>query len=180
MRITAQAKAETLERLLDVARARLSQSPELVTREVAREAGVAHGTLFNYFPTKESLVRAVCERELAAAAEAFEAERRPGTELEEELFALVMAGLRRLAPFRAAVGDLFAEVPQAHADPARRLIAAHRGADAAAPIALHIYGSLYLGLLAWWSADASPKQEATLAVLDRTLAMFVRSLEAPA
>jgi AcrR family transcriptional regulator len=180
MRITAQAKAETLERLVEVARARLRSSPELATRDVAREAGVAHGTLFNYFPTKEALVRAVCERELAAAAATFEAERRPGAELEEELFALVMAGLRRLAPFRASVGGLFSEVPAAHAEPARGLIAAHRGAGAAAPIALHIYGSLYLGLLAWWSADDSPKQEATLAVLDRTLSMFVRSLEAPA
>lgn len=180
MRITAQAKAETLERLLEVARARLRRSSELVTREVAREAGVAHGTLFNYFPTKEALVRAVCERELASAAESFERARRPGAGLEEELFALVMAGLRRLAPFRAALGDVFRDAPAAHVEPARRLIAQHRGEAAAAPIALHIYGSLYLGLLAWWSADASPKQEATLAVLDRTLSMFVRSLEAHA
>ena len=54
----------------------------------------------------------------------------------------------------------------------------HAGAAAQSPIAQHIYGALYLGLLAWWSADASPKQESTLAVLDRTLSMFVRSLEA--
>ena len=71
MRITAQAKAETLERLLDAAGRRLRRSPDLTTREVASEAGVAHGTLFNYFPTKEALARAVCERELVAAAEAF-------------------------------------------------------------------------------------------------------------
>jgi AcrR family transcriptional regulator len=179
MRITAQAKAETLERLLDAAQCRLRRSGDLTTRDVARDAGVAHGTLFNYFPTKEALARAVCERELAAAAEAFEAARRPGTALEEELFALVMAGLHRLAPFRKTVGDLFREAPGAHLEPARRLVAQHRGATAASPIALHIYGALYVGLLAWWSADESPKQEATLAVLDRSLAMFTDSLEAP-
>ena len=178
MRITAQAKAETLERLLDAAGRRLRRSPDLTTREVASEAGVAHGTLFNYFPTKEALARAVCERELVAAAEAFESRRRPGATLEEDLFALVMAGLHRLAPFRPAVGELFREVPEAHASQARRLIAEHCGSSAPNPIALHIYGALYLGLLAWWSADASPKQESTLAVLDRTLSMFVRSLEA--
>jgi AcrR family transcriptional regulator len=178
MRITAQAKAETLERLLDAAGRRLRRSPDLTTREVAREAGVAHGTLFNYFPTKEALARAVCERELAAAAGSFEAARRTGATLEEDLFALVMAGLHRLAPFRSAVGELFREVPEAHAGPARRLIAEHAGAGAPNAIALHLYGALYLGLLAWWSADASPKQESTLAVLDRTLSMFVRSLEA--
>jgi len=179
MRITAQAKAETLERLLEAAARRLRSSPDLTTRDVARDAGVAHGTLFNYFPTKEALARAVCERELAAAGGSFESQRRPGSSLEEELFALVMAGLHRLAPFRPAVGELFREMPEAHAEPARRLIAEHHGAGAPSPIALHLYGALYLGLLAWWSADASPKQESTLAVLDRTLAMFVRSLEAP-
>jgi AcrR family transcriptional regulator len=177
VRITAQAKAETLERLLEVARRRLRRSSDLNTREVASDAGVAHGTLFNYFPTKEALARAVCERELALAAETFEAERRPGATLEEDLFALVMAGLHRLAPFRPAVGELFREVPEAHATPARRLIAEHVSAGEPSPIALHIYGALYLGLLAWWSADASAKQESTLAVLDRTLSMFVRSLE---
>ena len=105
MRITAQAKAETLERLLEVAARRLRRGADFATREVAREAGVAHGTLFNYFATKEALARAVCERELRLAAETFVAERRAGATLEEELFALVMAGLRRLAPFRAAAGE---------------------------------------------------------------------------
>lgn len=177
MRITAQAKAETLERLLEVAKRRLRRASDFATREVAQEAGVAHGTLFNYFPTKEALARAVCERELAAAAESFESARRAQAPLEEELFALVMAGLRQLAPFRAAVGDLFREVPAAHAEPARRLIVEHCGETAAGPIALHIYGALYLGLLSLWSSDTSPNQEETLAVLDRSLGMFVVSLE---
>ena len=49
--------------------------------------------------------------------------------------------------------------------------------SAAGPLALHIYGALYLGLLAWWSADGSAHQEETLALLDRSLGMFVASLE---
>lgn len=179
MRITAQAKAETLERLLEVAKRRLRRASDFATREIAREAGVAHGTLFNYFPTKEALARAVCERELGAAAEAFTSARRANAGLEEELFALIMTGLRRLAPFRAALGDLFREMPAALVEPARQLIAEHRGETAAGSVALHILGSLYLGLLSFWSADASPKQEETLAVLDRSLGMFVASLEDP-
>jgi AcrR family transcriptional regulator len=177
MRITAAAKSETLERLLEVAKRRLGREPDFTTREIAREAGVAHGTLFNYFPTKEALARAVCERELRAAAESFAAGSGARSGLEEELFALVVAGLHRLAPFRSVVGDLFHEVPAAHAEPARRLIVEHRGETAAGPVAAHIYGALYLGLLSWWSADASPNQEETLALLDRSLGMFVVSLE---
>ena len=176
MRITAQAKAETLERLLEVAAGLLRRGSDFSTREVAREAGVAHGTLFNYFPTKEALARAVCERELAAAAQSFAADRRAGASLEEELFALVMGGLRRLTPFRSTVGELFRELPAAHAQPAQSLIVEHRG-EAAGPLALHIYGALYLGLLSWWSSDPSQNQEETLALLDRSLGMFVASLE---
>jgi hypothetical protein len=32
---------------------------------------------------------------------------------------------------------------------------------------------LYIGVLAFWAADKSPKQEDTLALLDQSLAMFV-------
>ena len=79
---------------------------------------------------------------------------------------------RRLR-FRAELGASFQgteitrlQLPEPDADGAQ-----------AGPVTLHIYGSLYLGLLSWWSADSSPNQEATLALLDRSLGMFVESLE---
>jgi AcrR family transcriptional regulator len=177
--ITAQAKADTLERLLDAAGRRLRRSPDLTTREVARDAGVAHGTLFNYFPTKEALARAVCERELAAAAASFEAERRTGTTLEEDLFALVMAGLHRLAPFRSAVGELFREVPEAHASPARRLIrGARRRRCAECDRAATSTARSTSACLRGGPRTPRPSRSPRSAVLDRTLSMFVRSLEA--
>jgi hypothetical protein len=36
-----------------------------------------------------------------------------------------------------------------------------------------LYWTLYTGVLAFWSKDASPRQEDTLALLDQSLAMFV-------
>jgi hypothetical protein len=41
------------------------------------------------------------------------------------------------------------------------------------PVALHVYWTLYIGALAFWAGDKSPKQEDTLALLDQSLAMFV-------
>jgi AcrR family transcriptional regulator len=150
----------------------MRRGDELATRAVARESGIAHGTLFNYFPTKEALAQAVCVRELELAA----GEVHAGETLEEQLFALTMAGLRRLRPYRAHVAGLFHEAPDAHVVAARALIVAERGELPTLPVALHLYGALYLGVLSWWAADTSAKQEETLAVLDRALNMFVASL----
>ena len=61
MRITAQAKADTQARILAAAARLLRRHAELTTRDVARESGIAHGTLFNYFPSKEHLYAALTE-----------------------------------------------------------------------------------------------------------------------
>jgi AcrR family transcriptional regulator len=53
--------------ILDAARARLRRVPsaELTVADVARAAGLAKGSVFRYFPTKEALVLAVFELELS-------------------------------------------------------------------------------------------------------------------
>jgi hypothetical protein len=43
-------------------------------------------------------------------------------------------------------------------------------------VTMHLYWTLFSGVLAFWLDDASPHQEDTLAVLDQALKMFVRSL----
>ena len=37
---------------------------------------------------------------------------------------------------------------------------------------LHLYWSLYLGVLSFWAGDPSPHQEDTLALLDQGVRMF--------
>ena len=45
------------------------------------------------------------------------------------------------------------------------------------PVASQMYWTLYLGVLAHWINDKSPKQEDTLALLDQSIAMFVGWLQ---
>ena len=51
-------------------------------------------------------------------------------------------------------------------------IAGKNGVPELSTIASQIYWTLYTGVLAFWSADTSPKQEDTLALLDQSLHMF--------
>jgi hypothetical protein len=41
---------------------------------------------------------------------------------------------------------------------------------------MHLAWTLYIGVLSFWVRDNSPNQEDTLALLDRSLGMFVASL----
>ncbi|HVS19147.1 MAG TPA: TetR/AcrR family transcriptional regulator [Planctomycetota bacterium] len=160
------------------------------TRELARRAQVGVGTLFNYFASKEALAAAVLERSLRDAWDEREAEQRSDESAEEALFALVAAELRHLTPHRAWV----AEVVESGLSPLRRgadegvaaLRSAHlervqdalRQAGLAAPgeVSLHLYWTLYLGVLSFWSHDASEHDAATLALLDRSIQLFCRAL----
>jgi AcrR family transcriptional regulator len=197
MRITAEAKQRTRERLLEVAHRLLARRDlaSVTTREVAEQAGLAHATLFNYFPTKDDLALALC-RQLLGLAEADYVQRRQGDEgLEEDLFAHAAAGLRRLAPYRAWAGALLGAAfrpgvgaPDArdddpvalqarHLATVREILQRHRGLAADSPLALHLYWTLWLGVLGWWAADASEHQQETLAVLDHSLRMLTASLD---
>ena len=114
--------------------------------------------------------------------------------LEEELFAFVAAGLRKLKPLRKYLVPLLETTlcPLAstreheeaeslritHLEHVRQLVSTHGLADAFSPVAAHLYWTLYTGVLAFWANDKSPKQEDTLALLDQSLHMFVDWLEA--
>ena len=58
MRVTAQTKQATRNRILQAARRLFADNgyDATTTRDIAKEAGIASGTLFNYFPTKEAVV----------------------------------------------------------------------------------------------------------------------------
>ena len=197
MRISAEAKRETRARILEVAR-RLFETRGYgctATRDLAGEAGIAAGTLFNYFPTKEALAMTLVTEALERSEQAFEERRRGGESLEEDLFAHVAAGLRELDPHRPFLGEVF-EVAMSpfgrsalseqgevlrvrHLETVARLLEAHGRGGVESFVSIHLYWTLYLGMLAFWSRDGSPKQEDTLVVLDRSLRLFVASIEDP-
>ena len=187
MRITAEEKQATRARIVksavDLFRAQGFEAT--TTRDIASAAGIATGTLFNYFETKEALVTALaCEAISQVHAGWITDPQSSG--LEEDLFALVAAELRQLKPLRKFIGPFLetAMSPlvarrQAAADDSRiahlELVAsaAHRhGIGELTPVALQMYWTLYTGVLGFWAADKSPKQEDTLALLDESLHMF--------
>jgi AcrR family transcriptional regulator len=191
MRVTPETRERTRQELLLAASALFAELgfASATTRELARRAGVAAGTVFNYFQSKEALAAAVLSSALTAAWEERERERRAQESAEEALFALVATELRHLAPHRAWV----AELVESGLSPLRRgadegvaaLRAAHlervedtlRRAGLRAPdeVALHLYWTLYLGVLSFWSHDASERQSATLALLDRSIRLYCRA-----
>lgn len=185
MRVTAQTKADTRNRILEVARRLFVGSgfAATTTRDIADAAGIASGTLFNYFPAKEAVLAVLVNEAVAdvpATAGGADA-------LEEDLFALVAAGMRKLKPLRkflpalleTALSPLAAAPPEepagfrtSHLEAVAALAAAHGHRDLS-PTALQLYWTLYTGVLVFWASDASPKQEDTLALLDDSIDMYV-------
>src|SRR5688572_29546121 len=96
VRITQAEKEETHQRILDTAAHLFGQTAwrSVTTRDIASRAGIAAGTLFNYFPTKESLAIALVGEATARGAVEFSRRKRAGSGLAEELFAFIWAGLR--------------------------------------------------------------------------------------
>jgi AcrR family transcriptional regulator len=195
MRVTAKVKEQTRDRILRAARKLFVSKgfDETTTRDIAARAGIAVGTLFNYFPSKEALGMAMVVEALESAAEEFQARRRGGETLDELLFGYVFSGLRALAPQRAFVGAVLESalspfavgsngggagdaVRANHLEAVAELIAEHSPAPTLSFVVMHLYWTLYLGVLAFWSGDDSPNQEDTLAVVDQSLRLFVKSL----
>jgi AcrR family transcriptional regulator len=191
MRITAEAKAETRQRIIDVATRLFATDgwEKTTTRSIAAEAGIASGTLFNYFESKEAVIAALMSEALDEAQQELRKRDLAAESVEEELFALIWAELRSLKRFRsflsAAADTVFS--PTRHSGPGESIRANHLAAveqivasnGIAAPLpalTLQLYWTLYVGVFAYWTTDDSPKQEDTLALLDQSLKLFVASL----
>jgi AcrR family transcriptional regulator len=189
MRITAEEKSATRQRILDasVQAFRKRGFEATTTRDIATAAGIATGTLFNYFATKEAIVEFLAAEALARARSRFDFEVSEG-DLEEALFAYVAAELRQLKPLRKFIIPLLETslCPLAvtrcsdsnnvlrveHMETVAELARKH-GFPELSPVTLQVYWTLYIGVLAFWAVDKSPKQEDTLALLDQSLTMFV-------
>jgi AcrR family transcriptional regulator len=189
MRVTAETRAATRERILEASRQLFAENgfEAATTRDIAEKAQIGVGTLFNYFRTKEAIVATLAAEAVAATLKASALDQRQVETLEEELFAFIAAGLRKLKPFRkqlplvleTALSPLVAgdngEVQTLRVlqlETVSGLIRRHNVRDQS-PVALQVYWSLYTGLLGFWANDLSPRQEDTLALLDHSMEMFV-------
>ena len=193
MRITAQARKATRARILVSARRLFREKgfEGAAIRDIAREAGVAAGTLFNYFSSKEEIAAALAHEAAAKARTDFGKKRRPDATLREDLFLQITTQLRRLKPLRKFIQTVIDAGLPSPAGAGERLRREQRdtvaeifhdhGVDADRnPVAAPLYWALYIGVLSFWGRDRSPKQEDTLAMLDQAVNMFVAWLEAEA
>jgi AcrR family transcriptional regulator len=194
VRITSEAKREVRVRILETARNLFSRNgfEQTTTRDIAADALIAAGTLFNYFPNKEALAMTLVAEALDEARIEFDSSRISTDSLEEELFAYAISGVRRLTPFRSFVGQVVetamspftrADANQEgerirveHLETVGEIIARRTGLVETPAVTMHLYWSLYLGVLAFWSKDESPKQEESLVVLDQAMRLFASSL----
>ena len=185
--MTAKTKAATRKAILRTARRLFAENgyEATRTRDIAQAAGIATGTLFNYFQTKEAIVASMAQEAIGEAV-AHTQQGRAET-LEEDLFALVAAALRKLKPLRKHLPALLetalsplAEAPTGESASIRithleavAALAINHSCGELSPTALQLYWTLYTGMLVFWAHDKSPKQEDTLALVDDSLNMFV-------
>jgi AcrR family transcriptional regulator len=190
MRITAQVKIATRERIVSAAVRLFTKQgwDGATTRDLAAAAGIATGTLFNYFDSKEAVAAALVSEALAKAQHEFKA----GQSLEEDLFALIWSGLKSLRKLRGILASALETIlsPLARSSPecpgdsirikhleaVEQIVLGHGIPGPVSPVTMQLYWTLYLGVVAWWAADESPGQEDTLALLDQSTKLFAASL----
>jgi AcrR family transcriptional regulator len=168
------------------------------TKAIARKAGIAEGTVFNYFKTKEDIALHFFEQEVdQAIASVRDNPRLRKAPLEEKLFALVHSQLEFLAPYEKFIGAAFIHALK----PASPLgIFSHRAQELrhryvafvqelfeeSLPNQRHnpltwlapdVFWFYYLGALLYWLHDSSPGKQNTLAFLDRSLSIGISVLK---
>lgn len=198
MRITEQAKQDNRAAILKAAAELFAEKgfERTTTRDIAQRAGLAAGTMFNYFPSKETMAMRMVNEALLAGIDDYRALRGGEEGLVEELYLFISCGLRRLLPMHAFIGPVLekslspfqrrsictegSSAREAHLAAIGVIITSHTRLPPPDVLAVHIYWSLYLGILAFWSRDDSPHQDATKAVIDYSLTLFANLLAPPA
>ncbi len=187
MRVTAETREATRRKILECAQVQFRSVgfEATTTRDIAKAAGIATGTLFNYFPTKEAIVGNLI---LNSQTMTLQCDPETHETLEEALFAHAAATLRRLKSnrtfllpvvettlsplIRTSPDDVGQAFRTAHLEMVCEVARPFIEDALLTPVSLQMYWTLYLGVLSFWTGDTSPKQEDTLALLDQSIAMF--------
>ena len=182
MRISAVRKAETRARLLGSAKRLFAERgyDRTTTRDIAQASGAATGTLFNYFESKEALGVVLLEEATEKALGEYRAMSHAGS-LEDALFAQAKTTLSHLADFRSWAAQVLRSPLRCGSLRARMLadtseLVARYGRGAPSSVMLHLYWTLYSGVVAFWSHDSDDFRD-THVLLARSLRLFVRGLD---
>jgi AcrR family transcriptional regulator len=193
-------KERTQRRILDVALTLFRQKGfrETTMRDIAEGAGIALGTTYNYFPTKDHIALYFFEQALARVLARHRRELPPGASLDETFFLLVSLELEEVAPYEEFLNLIVAQamVPSSPLHPfsldVERLKTRHldyvagllqeaigRGelpAFGYESMMLSAFWVFQLGILMFWLNDASPNKEDTHVLLDKSLRFILGAL----
>ena len=171
---------------------------ETTTRQISKKAGIAEGTLFNYFKTKEDLALYFFQMETENLIQWFHADSRlQKARLPEKLFAMIHRQLEYIEPYEDFIGSVFYRSlqPTSMLNPLSfqsqelrlkylrfiREILAQAEAKAEIPpvgeLGAYAVGLFYIGIVLHWLHDTSRGKQKTLALLDRSLNLAMRLLK---
>jgi AcrR family transcriptional regulator len=160
------------------------------TRQISQKAGIAEGTLFNYFKTKEDLALYFFQKETEDLIKWFQAEKRlQKAPLSEKLFAIIHRQLEYIDPYEDFIGAVFfrALQPNSTLSPLSfesqelrlkylrfiREILSEAEEKGEIPRVgqwgAYAVGLFYMGIVTHWLHDISRGKQKTLALLDRAL-----------
>ncbi len=185
-------KKATQEKILKVALELFSSRGfyRTTTRQISRKAGVAEGTLFNYFRSKEDLALYFFEQEVQRIIEWFEGQTAlRETSVVEQLFAVVNRHLERMAPYEEFIGAVYLRAlqPVSKLHPMsldsqslnlrylrfiRSILERGEQEEEIPKVGdpgAWAFGLFHVGILTYWLHDQSRGKERTLVLLDRSL-----------
>jgi AcrR family transcriptional regulator len=158
------------------------------TKQIAKRAGIAEGTVFNYFETKEDIALFFFEQEVDHAIGAVRRNKAlRKAPIEEKLFALVTSQIEFLAPYERFIGAALVQAlrPTSRLSFSSRALALRtrylsfvqelidesfsRSSLETSWIAPQVFWIFYLGVLLYWLHDESRGKQNTLAFVDRSL-----------
>ncbi len=193
-------KEQTKKKLLEVSLQLFQKEGfgKTTMRDIARKCGIALGTTYNYFPTKEHLALYFFEQALERVMERYRKEEPPDAPLDEKLFLLLSIELEQVAPYEEFLNLIVthAVVPTSRLHPfsvdSQRL--KNRYLDFIAGILeeskekgefttvgfdsmiLQAFWVYHLGIMMFWMNDESRRKEDTYILLDKSLRFILAAL----
>ena len=167
------------------------------TKQISRRAGIAEGTLFNYFKTKEDLALYFFQKETSDLVDWFHSNPRlKKAALPEKLFAIIHRQLEYIEPYEDFIGAVFfrALQPSSKLSPlslesqelrikylkfVREILSDAEDKGEIPPtgdIGAYAFGLYYMGIVLHWLHDPSRGKQKTLALLDRSLKLASKLL----
>jgi len=168
------------------------------TKAISKKSGIAEGTLFNYFKTKEDLALYFFQKETEDLIQWFQANARlQKAPLPEKLFGIIHRQLEYIEPYEEFIGAVFCRSlqPTSSLSPLSfesqelrlkylrfiREILAEAEEREEIPhlgdLGAYAVGLFYLGIVTHWLHDGSRGKQKTLALLDRALNFGARMLQ---